>query len=436
MTPWSTPDLSDITQVVLGILQSYVTGSVANVNVTAMSPEVARKDSSLCQLTLYLLHVSRDPFWRNTPVGGPPAQLNAAQPLSLNLSYLLTAWHDTDFGSEQHAMSVALQAIHSFPIVNAKVLGRSGLPAQLLQTFQQWMPNGGEFTMSIEADTIEEMSRLWQAFACAIRLSALIRVGVVFVAPQATPILPYPQATVANVWVNPTPPGAQPTSVTTPLLFSSGGGTFTPAPSGTDPDLVQATAGPVIAAAGSDLMIFGYGLDPADAPDVFLGAPASATPWTVTSWRQKTTTFGALDLLLPSAYGAAASSTTLPPPGLYSLSVSGAAAGARSNAIPLVIAPRVDNVAVPPQLVPDGTGLYSIAGAGFIPGATIVALGTIPLTAANAPGHGQFAVSAAGDAISFMLPNNPSPADGAYPVLIQVNGIAAEPGWFVEVSSP
>jgi hypothetical protein len=304
MTPWSTPDLSDITQVVLGIVQYYVTHAtppVANVNVSAVSPETARKDNSLCQLTLYLLHVGRDPFWRNTPVGGPPAQLNSAQPLSLNLSYLLTAWHDSDFSTEQHAMSVALQAIHSLPTVNAKVLQRPTLPPQLLQTFQQWMPNGGEFTMSIEADTIDEMSRLWQAFTVPIRLSALIRVGIVFIAPMAAPTAPSRQPTVANVWVNPTPPDVAPTTVTTPLLFSCGGASYAPAPPGTDPDLVPATAGPVITVAGNSLSIFGYGLDPSDASDVFLGVPGSATQWTVTPWRQTTTAFGELDLLLPSA---------------------------------------------------------------------------------------------------------------------------------------
>ena len=106
---------------------------------------------------------------------GPRPQLNNAQPLSLNLSYLLTAWCDKDFTSEQRAMSIALQAIHSQPIVTQNIIA-----ADLLT---RWLPNG-EFVISIEADTIEEMSRLWQAFTVPMRLSALIRVGVVFVAPD------------------------------------------------------------------------------------------------------------------------------------------------------------------------------------------------------------------------------------------------------------
>jgi hypothetical protein len=104
----------------------------------------------------------------------------------------------------------------------------------------------------------------------------------------------------------------------------------------------------------------------------------------------------------------------------------------RSNTIPIAIAPRVNNVAIPPQLSPSGSGLYAIAGAGFVPAATIVTLGAIPLihTAAVTPTAGQFTVNPAGTAISFMLPS-PAPAKGNYPVLIQVNGIAASPGWVV-----
>jgi hypothetical protein len=423
MTPWSTPDLSDITQVVLGLVQYAISHSqppIANVNVSAVSPETARKDNSLCQLTLYLLHVGRDPYWRNTPVGGPRPQLNAAQPLSLNLSYLLTAWHDTDFSTEQRAMSIALQAIHSQPIVDQTIIQNNGL--------QQWLPNG-EFTMSIEADTIDEMSRLWQAFTVPIRLSALIRVGVVFLAPAAptpTPALP---PTVANLSIAPDPAAA----VKTPLLFAGTGQNFPPVLASADPTLVTATNGPLIAVGGSSLSIAGYGLDPSLAPDVLLSVPGTATEWTVTSWRQSTTQSRRLDLVLPTAYADPASATTTPLPGVYNLTMSGVAPGSRSNTIPLAIAPRVDHVANPPLLTPDNTGVYAIAGAGFVPTATIVALGTIPLTAAATAAPGQFAVNAAGTSISFMLPN-PKPPTGSYPVLIQVNGVTAQPGWIVVVS--
>ena len=122
---WSTPDLADITNVIKGLLQTALDSAVpsaSNVKISCNSPDSARTSDGYCHLTLYLLHVGRDPYWRNTPVNGQRPQLNNAQPLSLNLSYLLTAWHDTDFASEQRAMSIALQAMHSQPIVTHDVI--------------------------------------------------------------------------------------------------------------------------------------------------------------------------------------------------------------------------------------------------------------------------------------------------------------------------
>jgi hypothetical protein len=78
--------------------------------------------------------------------------------------------------------------------------------------------------------------------------------------------------------------------------------------------------------------------------------------------------------------------------------------------------------------------MYTVKGAGFSAASTIVALGALPLVkaATPAPTAGQFAVDGTGTTITFMLPS-PPPANGDYPVLIQVNGIAAAPGWVVEV---
>jgi len=197
---WSTPDLSDITQVLKGLIETAVGNSALqhanNIKVLCDSPDTARNTDSHCHLNIYLLHVGRDPFWRNTPVQGPRPQLNSAQPLSLNLSYLLTAWCDKDFALEQRAMSIALQTIHAHPIVTQTLLAAESLT--------QWLPKG-EFVVSIEADTIEEMSRLWQAFTVPMRLSALIRVGVVFIDPL-TPIGPpaIPPSTT-NISIEPTP---------------------------------------------------------------------------------------------------------------------------------------------------------------------------------------------------------------------------------------
>ena len=224
---WSTPDLSTITQALYDLLTNAINTSPIpqfNVNINCGSPETARTGTD-CQLTLYLLHVGRDPTWRNTPVSGPRPQLNAAQPLSLNLYYLLTAWADKNFTSEQQAMSIALQCFHSQPIYRP--------PA-----------TDDEFTISIEADTIEEMSRLWQAFVTPIRLSCLVKVGVVFISPLKTPDSVAKPPVAANLGVGPIVGGG-------PVLFA--GDSLTDAvfpPAAADNTNVPA-AGALVAVGGS-----------------------------------------------------------------------------------------------------------------------------------------------------------------------------------------
>lgn len=425
---WSTPDLADITNVLKGLLQTALDNAnppASNIKIYCNSPDSARKDDGYCHLTLYLLHVGRDPYWRNAPVNSSRPRLNNAQPLSLNLSYLLTAWHDIDFASEQRAMSIALQAIHSQPIVTQSIIQQDSLT--------QWLPEG-EFTVSIEADTIEEMSRLWQAITAPIRLSALIRVGVVFISPVAPQPKPAPPPVQANLSVSP-----EPMVTVQPLLFAGAGVGITPVLPSSDPAKVVATNGPLTAVGGSSLIVAGNELGLPQAAQVFLRVPGSNTAWDITPWRQGPAQAGALTLVMPAAYADPATALPAPPaatpaPGLYSLSVGSVPLATQSNVIPIAIAPRVDGVAIPPELKPDASGVYSITGAGLVPNTTIVALGSVPLvkTAAPTPGAGQFTVNAAGTAISFMLPS-PAPASGAYPVLVQVNGIAAAPGWVVVV---
>jgi hypothetical protein len=435
---WSTPDLSDITQVLKGLLETAVntsTLSAANIKVYCDSPDTARQTDGNCHLNIYLLHVGRDPYWRNTPVSGPRGQLNSAQPLSLNLSYLLTAWCDKDFASEQRAMSIALQAIHGQPIVTQDLIAKDLLSA--------WLPNG-EFVLSIEADTIDEMSRLWQAFTVPMRLSALIRVSVVFIAPLTPQPAPAIPPSVANLAVEPAnltdSPAVPP--ITTPMLIEGFGQISPPVPPDADPSQVTATLGPLIAVAspppvvppvpGASLSIAGEGLDLAAAAQVFLSIPGTATEWDVTTWRQGVTA-DVLDLIFPDVYQDPSTLTPtppagMPPPGAYNLAVG--AGTSRSNTIPILVAPRVDGVVNPPLLKPGATGVYAIAGAGFAPAATTLAFGATPLTLTGAltPSAGQFTVTG-GAAIGFVPPATAT--SGSYPILLAVNGVAATTGWVV-----
>jgi hypothetical protein len=316
-------------------------------------------------------------------------------------------------------MTIALQTIHHLPIVTHNTIQSNML--------QQWLPDG-EFVMSIEADTIEEMSRLWQAFTVPIRLSALIKVGIVFV-DSALPIAP-PAIAPSTVNLS-VAPDAQPASE--PLLFPGASQGTPPVAPDPAPDQITARFGSLAGVAGSTLVIAGNGLDLAAASDIFLSVPGGGSEWTVTSWRHGTASAGEVMIDLPIAYADAA--TLLPPPptatplpGVYNLAVGSGAN--RSNAVPVVIGPRVDNVVNPPVLVPDSTGLYTIKGAGFVAASTNMSFGATALArVAGSPGPGEFSVNASGTTLQLKAPAAAGP--GSYPLMLSVSNCAASTGWVV-----
>jgi hypothetical protein len=425
---WSTPDLADITHVLRGLLEQAIQSSTlgqGKIKVHCDSPETARNTHDDCHLTLYLLHVGRDPVWRNTPLQGVKPQLNRAQPLSLNLSYLLTAWSDKDFATEQLAMSIALQTLHSNAIVTNKII--------VAHNLEQWLPQG-EFVVSIEADTIEEMSRLWQAFTVPMRLSALIRASVIFIAPvdplDPPSIPPY----TANLSVAPDPIAPlDPLSPLPPLLARGFSQQTAPLAPNAGPSTTTANQGPLIATAGGFLQVSGNSLDTTGASDVFLSVPGTAVEWKVTPWRQPDVMSGELTLGLPIAYADPAVQpppAATPLPGFYNLTVG--TGTARSNAIAIAVAPSLDTKDNPPPVLPKpASGPYVINGAGFVASsATKLSLGATPLGfVAGAPSAGKFSVDPTGAQILFVPPAATPP--GYYPLLLSVNAVAATTGWVV-----
>ena len=142
-------------------------------------------------------------------------------------------------------------------------------------------------------------------------------------------------------------------------------------------------------------------------------------------------------LVLPGAYvvpGAAvpAPPSVTPAPGVYQMMLGDAGGANAATAVPVAIAARIAGGAVPQALLPDGTGLYTISGEGFTPGATELVLDTVALslsTTAN-PAAGTFFVDAAGKTITFRAP--PTPAN-RYAVRIRVGGVESPPAFWVDL---
>ena len=402
---WSTPDIASITDAIHDDLNAAVQAAIGGaftVTVSRSSPETTRKQP--CQLTFYLMHVGRDPYWRNGPVAGPTPQLNTSQPLSLNLYYLLSAWSDARYEQEQRAMTVALQYFHANPIYRHVSGGQVD----------------EEFTMSVEADNIDEMSRLWQAFTVAMRLSCVIKVGVVFVAPKLAPAIPAKPPVSANLAVGPWGTSGDPIA-----LYGAMNLAFAPFPRPADPSLESVAGGELVAVASaaggnSNVLMRGASLDQPDASQVYTSTVDGANEWPLAAtWRAAGADPGLLELILPKTYLAAqpATGTTLtnlPPPGAYRLAVGQDQGGhkPRSNRIPLMIAARIDSISGP------AAGEYTLAGDGFVPGATTVSVGGVDVTPL---------ATITKTSVKFPLPAAPLPP-GAHAVGVVVNSVPCLPG--------
>ncbi len=408
----TTHDLSEITDALVAILTSAVSstspiwgtqpGQVPffSINVTGNSPETMRTSTTgECQLNLYLMHVAQNPFLRNTPILGNNALLNTQLPLSLDLSYLLTAYAADNSDREQQAMSIALRTFNEQPL---------------------YLADNNHLTVTLGADKLDDMSRLWQSFTVAYRFSTIFRVAVALLTPSQQSVdTGSPRPTRIGLAVAP----ARAALSVTPLLFGLARTVdFTlPPATDTDPEDVVFTTTPLAITAGETILLGGQGLDMISV--IMLGTLDGATSWSITGWQTGSRSAAVLTLILPSQYAIGSAPPvpgSLPTPGVYLLSVGTTNPASTSPAIPLVIVPMVTGVGNPRVLAPVGK-TYTINGAGFVPGVTQIYLGNQRLTSS------EITVGTDGTTISFALPGS-VPA-GLQTVRIRVDGIDALPAW-------
>ena len=439
---WSFHDLGHVTHLLITNLSDAIKASPRYVQsafpfeVSGLMPAVSRHDGTN-SLSLYLLHVGRDPYWRNTPVQGKLGQLNTSQPLSLNLSYLLTSHSEKNWQMEQYLMSVALEYLHANPI---------------------YIGSGAEFTVTVEADSIEEMSRLWQAITVPIRLSAMFRVAVVFLKPEKQPDpdqrTPVEVSLSVGADLNATPPVPE----AEPRLFEIAiPVAYRVPPNATDPSQVVALPGQPAAVAGESVRVRGSGLDTADGAVAYLMPagvpPGSGQEWPIPgTWRiagtpslvvsASGTASNADEMLLrlPASYGAlpawGTALSATPPPGKYMLAVGnapGASPAVRSNALPVSVAPQMNGIGPSAPVLPSSGGVYTFTASGLIAGHTSILLDQTALAIGGAAdlGVAAMAENAGLWTITFELPASGFTSGSYVPVRVLANSIEAPPGWWV-----
>lgn len=431
-------DLSIVTDRLVTLLKNATASSPLGlafpINVSGSAPDSVRQ-SGICELSLYLFHVSADKHQRNSPVtpprlpppfpNDPRAQTQVPvipfQPLSLDLYYLLTAFAASDYVHEQQVMSVALKCFHENPIVrtNVTIEGNS-------------VPE--EFCLTMEVETADELSRIWQAASPPARLSVVYKVSVVFITPEApTRAIAPPVEEISIVAAPATLPFAESGQVLTTYRRVSY--------RGPDSSIRSFDQSPATVAAGERVLLIGAGLNGPASSRAFLLAPDGSefevTPWMVPQPplpAPPIQTSSRITLELPGTVGAlpAPSSvlTETPPAGVYQLRVGDSTD--RSNATPVSIAARLTIPAGPPQPILSPAGAdFTFDGLGFIAGRTEVLLGGVRLNEVAPPGAGEFGINPAGTQITFEVPTGL--AAGLYPVRVRVNNVESAPTWWVQV---
>lgn len=418
--------------------------------ITGLTPEAVRQTGG-CQITVSLIHIEPNKSQRNfvypptaaaaaNPVP-PRAQMIPALPLGLDLFYFITAYSENNSVQEQQAMSIILRCFHENPIIRTNVV-YSGSPSE--STLE-------EFTLTMEIESVDSISRFWQAVTAPFRLSLMYRVAVVFLTPPAAPT-PAKQVLNYSLAVSST---TFPFAQNGQIFGTSSAATYTPpivAPG--DPATRTVDYSPATVTPGQRFYINGSGLNqgvdysgpspnPGTSYRVFLLLPPDyKTEVEVTEqWKVPDSsppgpvqTSSRLVLDLPPTVGALPANC--PPPGVYSIR-----AGSnfptdsitnRTNSTVINVAARVDIPASPqdPVLI-ESAGVYTVTGQGFIPGSTEVLLETVPLSQVTSPPDaGQFTVVDAGTLIFEPPPDLPP---GLYSVRVRVNQIESPPAVWISV---
>jgi hypothetical protein len=205
--------VGSVTQSIAALLSSKLNkpplmGAGATFRVTTLPPDDDRvNDQTGINLSLYRIHES--PFTKNMGWRGtrPNPVTGAKPPLSLVLTYLLTAYVMKTGGTAQDDITTnqllgnAMAILHDYPVLNDIHDGDfdanvdSQFPAELRTAFDK-------IKITMLPTTMEEFAHIWTGFGKAYRLSVTYQVSLVEIAPTTPLVLPAPIVQSTGVGMN------------------------------------------------------------------------------------------------------------------------------------------------------------------------------------------------------------------------------------------
>jgi hypothetical protein len=395
-------------------------------------------------ISLYLIHITEDPYFKSTPSDGMDVPSVSRTPMGLNLTYQLTAIttqqaSGVDYGTatSQLLFGLALKALRDIPSIgDDTVLADPSIPGSFIHVMPDDLRgHGNRIRIELLPVSHADAAQLWTGQDRPARLAAYYVVSVVMLEPEvvkvrASRVLRYgldvliagdPQLTGSVSTISYTIPGG-PTRTAT----------IQPAEAVPAPPLPWPSP-PADPAINSRVTFTGVNLA-ADATALYVRGPTSLTPiesaWTLTAVDTAVTA-----IVAQTAGTSASQIDIVPGPHAGTIGVRrtvGTGLDARrieftSNAMPFMVAPRLD----PPSwagsvLIVTG---YLFQHAAIPPGGVEVFFAGTQLdqqTGSGPPSAGRFVIT--GPNQIRLQPATP-PVGGPTPLSIRVNGATCPPVW-------
>jgi hypothetical protein len=172
-------------------------GASATFRVTTLPPDDDRVNEET-GINLFLYRIHENPFTKNMDWRGDKVSpvRNSKPPLSLVLSYLLTAYAKAggtplDDITAHQLLGNAMAILHDYPVLND--IHDSDFDAGLDTQFPPELRNAfDKIKVSMLPTTMEEFSKIWTGLSKAYRLSVAYEVSLVEIGPTTPPVLPAP----------------------------------------------------------------------------------------------------------------------------------------------------------------------------------------------------------------------------------------------------
>lgn len=185
--------IAAVTTTLRNLLSRNIGDDIGSGGVTTKPPDKARDSDTTNQLNLFLYRTHPNSAWQNRELPNRVRRgETGAQPLALNLYYLITAYgQNSDDVLAHQLLGVAMQTLHDNPFLNPDdirtALGESELQDQIERV-----------KLTPISHDLEEISKLWTTFQTQYRISAAYEVSVVLIESRRSTKAPLPVLSVGS----------------------------------------------------------------------------------------------------------------------------------------------------------------------------------------------------------------------------------------------